>query len=101
MATHFSEAHPFSSDCPLSDPWFLGTVPFRHGSVYETLNPEAIKNSLSDPRRSNEKITSLFDLLTTIFGARTEYQKKFIENGSIGVVVDILKQTSSIEGFEG
>ena len=62
---------------------------------------EAIKNSLSDPRRSNEKITSLFDLLTTIFGARTDYQKKFIENGSIGVVVDILKQTSSIEGFEG
>ena len=71
------------------------------GSVCETLNQEAIKNSLSDPRRSNEKITSLFDLLTTIFGARTEYQKKFIENGSIGVVVDILKQTSSIEGFEG
>lgn len=59
---------------------------------------EAIKTSLSDQRRSNERAIALIDLLITIFDVKSDYQEQFVSIGGIPVVTDILKSAGSLEG---
>ena len=41
----------------------------------------------------------MLDLLITIFEAKKEYQEEFVNNGSVGVITDILKQSGSLEVY--
>jgi len=58
---------------------------------------EAIKTSLSDQRRSNERAIALIDLLITIFEVKGDYQEQFVSIGGIPVITDILKTAGSLE----
>ena len=59
---------------------------------------EAVKTSLSDQRRSNERAIALIDLLITIFEVKGDYQEQFVSIGGIPVITDILKTAGSLEG---
>ena len=51
-----------------------------------------------DQRRNDERAIALLDLLTTIFADKADYQDQFVSIGSIGVVTELLKLASSLEG---